>query len=56
MAATVHLIVFATIALATPEGRLLRLRIIRWTRDEPRAATAAGASMAATLITALVVM
>lgn len=54
--AIVHLLVFGAIASTTPEGRLLRRRLVDWTQSEPRAATAAGAGMAATLVTLLVVL
>ncbi|HUG17295.1 MAG TPA: ComEC/Rec2 family competence protein [Thermomicrobiales bacterium] len=54
--AVVHLIVIASVAAATPEGRLMRRRLSGWTRAEPRAAIAAGAGMAAMLVTSIVVI
>jgi competence protein ComEC len=54
--AVVHLVVFAAIAAATPEGRLIRRRLVRWIEQEPRAAAAAGAGMGSTLITGLIVI
>jgi ComEC/Rec2-related protein len=56
MSAVIHLLVIASIAVTTPDGRFIARRLGRWTRETPREAAAAGIGMAATLVTAIIVM
>lgn len=54
--AVVHLLVIMSIAALTPEGRLIRLRMMAWIEHEPRAAIATAAGAALSLVIGLVVV